>query len=178
MTMRKMSGKPKDVEEYKKIQKFWIGCRRETLLALLRDESLAFPSHSSDDSSSDFFTEEDPEKDLEEDPEEDHEEESESVDEEIEILEYKPEMEGDGKQKDNSVIEDSPESRKFFRRFGNKKRKRNVIRSRSFRPRTCKQKREISYVTEVIPKPIGLGIDESEVEFVPRRLRTELRRLA
>ncbi|KAF3434600.1 hypothetical protein FNV43_RR21685 [Rhamnella rubrinervis] len=130
------------------------------------DESLAFPSDSSDDSSSDSFTEEDPE------------EENEPVDEKIEILEYEPEMEGGGKQKDSSVIEDSPESREFFRRFGNKKRKRNVIRSRPFRPRTCKQKREIPYITEVVPKPIGLGIDESEVESVPRRLRTKLRRLA
>ncbi|KAF3449839.1 hypothetical protein FNV43_RR05918 [Rhamnella rubrinervis] len=163
MTMRKMSDRSMDAEEFEELQRSWLKSRRETLIALLRDESLAPPSDSSDDSSLDSFTEED--------PEEDPEEESEPVNEEIEILEYEPEMERGGKQKDSSVIKDSPKSREFFRRFGNKKRKRNVIRSRPYRPRTCKQKREIPYVTEVVPKPKGLGIDESEVEC-PRETQT------
>ncbi|KAF3443082.1 hypothetical protein FNV43_RR17003 [Rhamnella rubrinervis] len=122
---------------------------------LLRDESLAPSYDSSNDSSSDYFTEKDPK----EDPKEDPEDESEPVDEKIEILEYEPEVEGDGKQEDSSVIEDFPERKEFFRRFGNKKRKRNVIRSRPFRPRTW------------------LGIDGSKVKSIPMRLRIELRRL-
>ncbi|KAF3449868.1 hypothetical protein FNV43_RR05947 [Rhamnella rubrinervis] len=114
--VRKMSNRSMDAEEFEELQRSWLKSRRETLIALLRDESLAPPADSSDDSSSDSF--------MEEDPEEDPEEESEPVDEEIKILEYEPEMERGGKQKDR------------------------------------------------------LGIDESEVESVPRRLQTELRRQA
>ncbi|KAF3448088.1 hypothetical protein FNV43_RR08796 [Rhamnella rubrinervis] len=98
-----MSDKPKDVEKIKEIQRSWIRRRRETLLALLRDESLVPPSNFSNDSSSDYFTEEDSEEDPEEDPEKDSEkdpkQESERVDKEIGILEYKPEMEGGGNKK-------------------------------------------------------------------------------
>ena len=122
--------------------------------------------------------EEDPEEYPAEDFEKVMSEKSESVDEEIEILEDEPIDEGNKVQEDNSLIEDSPESRVFFERFGNKKRKKNMIRSRLIRPRSCKKKEDYPFATELVPKPMRLGFEELEVASIPRRLRLELRRLA
>ena len=119
--------------------------------------------------------EEDPEEYPAEDSKKDMSEKSESVDEKIEILEDELIDEGNKVQEDNSLIEDSPESRIFFERFGNKKRKKNMIRSRPIRPRSCKKKKDYPFATEIVPKPVRLGFDELEVESVTRRLRSELR---
>ena len=54
-------------------------------------------------------------------------EKSESVDKEIEILEDELVDEGNKAQEDNYMIEDSLESRDFFGRFENEKRKGNMI---------------------------------------------------
>ena len=83
----------------------------------------------------------------------------------------------DGDYEDNSVIEDSPESRDFFEMFGSRKRKKNVVRSRPFRPRICKKEKDLPFATKVVPKPVGLKFDELEVKSVPKRLRMELKRL-
>ena len=95
--------------------------------------------------------EEDPEEYPTEDFEKVMSEKSESVDEEIEILEDEPIDEGNKVQEDNSLIKDSPESRVFFERFENKKRKKNVIRSRPIRPRSCKKKEDYPFATKLVP---------------------------
>ena len=81
-------------------------------------------------------------------------------------------------QEEDSLIEDSPESFSYFETFGNKKRKRNIVRKRPLRPRSCKKEKDFPFASRMVCKPVRLELDESEVEFVPQRLRTELRRLA
>ena len=76
------------------------------------------------------------------------------------------------------MVKDSPESRKSFGMFRSKKRKRNVVCSRPFRPRSYKMGGGFPFASKVVPKPVGLEYDEIEVESVPQRLRTEWKRLA
>ena len=86
-------------------------------------------------------------------------------------------MRKNGPQEEDSVIEDSPENREYFEMFGSKKRKRNVVCRRPFRPRSCKKEEVFPFATKVVPEPVRLEFDELEVESVPQRLRTELKRL-
>ena len=70
-------------------------------------------------------------------------------------------------QEENSVIEDSPESREYFEMFESKKRKRNVVRCRPFKPRSCKKEEVFPFATKVVLKPVRSKYDELEVESVP-----------
>ena len=73
-------------------------------------------------------------------------------------------------QEKDSVIEDSLKSFSYFEIFGSKKRKRNIVRKRFFRPRSCKKKEDFPFATRVVSEPVRLEFDESEVESVPQRL--------
>ena len=81
-------------------------------------------------------------------------------------------------QEEDSLIEDSPESFSYFETFGSKKRKRNIVRKRPFRPRSCKKEKDFPFAARVVSESIRLEFDKLEVESVPQRLRTELKRLA
>ena len=85
--------------------------------------------------------------------------------------------EENGAQEEDSVIEDSPESFEYFEIFGSKNRKKNIVRKRPFRPRSCKKEKDFPFASRVVFESVRLEFDESEVESVPQRLRTELRRL-
>ncbi|KAF3443582.1 hypothetical protein FNV43_RR13270 [Rhamnella rubrinervis] len=121
----------------------------------------------------------DPEEDQEEDPEEDPEEypeESEPVDEEIEIRE-EPNIRKTEVQQENEVIEDSPECKRYFEEFGSIKRKRNMIRPRPIRPRSCKKEQDLPFASKVVIKPLGLVIEEMGTASINKKLRNELKRL-
>ena len=81
-------------------------------------------------------------------------------------------------QEEDSMIEDSHESREYFKMFENKKRKRNVVRSRFFRPRSCKKKEVFPFTTKEVLKLVRLEYDELKLESVPQRLQIELKHLA
>ena len=49
-------------------------------------------------------------------------------------------------QEEDSLIEDSPESFSYFETFGSKKRKRNIVRKRPFRPRSCKKEKGENFI--------------------------------
>ena len=61
---------------------------------------------------------------------------------------------------DDSVIENCSKSKDFFEMFGSRKRKKNVVRSRPIRPRSCKKKKDISFPTKMVHKPARLEFDE------------------
>ena len=90
--------------------------------------------------------EEDPEKDPEEYPKKDLEELEDYLKEpstkDVDLANEKNKA-----QEEDSMIEDSHESREYFKMFENKKRKRNVVRSRFFRPRSCKKKEVFPFTT-------------------------------
>ena len=120
---------------------------------------------------------EDPEEYPEEDPDEDP----------VELEDYLEEPvsedvvlanDENGAQEEDSVIEDSSESFEYFEIFGSKNRKRNIVRKRPFRPRSCKNEKDFPFAVRVVSKSVRLEFDEPEVESVPQRLLTELRRLA
>ena len=79
---------------------------------------------------------------------------------------------------DDSVIEDSPESRDIFEMFESRKRKKSVVRSRLFRSRTYEKEKDLPFATKVVPKPTRMEFDEMKIGYVPKRLRMELKRLA
>ncbi|KAF3455445.1 hypothetical protein FNV43_RR00072 [Rhamnella rubrinervis] len=112
--------------------------------------------------------EENPEEDLEEYPKE-----SEPVDEEIEIQEESNIRETEVQQ-ENEVIGDSSECKRYFEEFGNIKRKRNVIRSRPIRPRSCKKEQDLPFASKVVIKPLELVIEKMGTVSAKKKLRKEL----
>ena len=74
--------------------------------------------------------------------------------------------EENGAQEEDSVIEDSPESFWYFEIFKSKKRKRNIVRKRPFRPRSCKKKEDFPFATRVVSEPVRLEFDASIGHFM------------
>ncbi|KAF3453192.1 hypothetical protein FNV43_RR03630 [Rhamnella rubrinervis] len=78
---------------------------------------------------------------------------------------------------DNEMIEDSPECKSYFEEFGSIKRKRNVIRSRPIRPRSCKKEKDLPFASKMVVKPLELVIEEMGTSSTNKKLRNKLKRL-
>ena len=160
---------PKSLDEMSK-----MGRRLSLLKASSRERPIEIHSSEEEDLEKDLeVLEEDLEEYSEEDPEEDPEEDSEMLEDYVE----EPASEENVAQEEDSVIEDSPKSFSYFEIFRSKKRKRNIVHKRPFRPRSCKKEEDFPFATIVVSEPVRLEFDESEVESVSQKFRTKLRRL-
>ena len=144
-----------------------MGRRLSLLKAGSQEKPIEIHSSEEEDMKRDLENlEEDLEEYSKEDPEEYPEEDPETLEDYVE----EPASEENVAQEEDSVIENSPESFSYFEIFGSKKRKKNIVHKRPFRPRSCKKEEDFPFATRVVSEPVRLELDKSEVESVPQRL--------